>query len=40
VESVHRCLELLGRAYEVVHARQLHHNRHEVTVVARRGAMR
>lgn len=36
VETVRRCLELLGRAYSVLHARQLHHNRHEVTVVVRR----
>lgn len=36
VETVRRCLRLLGRAYEVAHARQLHHNRQEVTVVARR----
>ncbi|MGH3829164.1 MAG: SAM-dependent methyltransferase [Pseudonocardiaceae bacterium] len=36
VETVRRCLAILGRAYEIKHARQLHHNRHEVTVVARR----
>jgi 23S rRNA (cytidine2498-2'-O)-methyltransferase len=36
VETVRRCLALLRRRYAVVHARQLHHNRHEVTVVARR----
>jgi len=36
VETVRRCLAMLGQAYEVVYARQLHHNRHEVTVVARR----
>ncbi len=37
VEVVRRCLTILGRAYEITWARQLHHNRHEVTVVARRG---
>lgn len=36
VDLVRRCLASLGRAYEIKHARQLHHNRHEVTVVARR----
>jgi 23S rRNA (cytidine2498-2'-O)-methyltransferase len=36
VETVQQCLKLLGRAYETVYARQLHHNRREVTVVARR----
>ena len=40
VETVHRCLTLLGRSYQVVHARQLHHNRQEVTVVGRRRAAR
>lgn len=33
-ETVTRCLTLLGEQYEVVHARQLHHNRQEVTVLA------
>jgi 23S rRNA (cytidine2498-2'-O)-methyltransferase len=37
-ETARRCLRLLGGAYEIEHARQLHHNRHEVTVVARRRA--
>ena len=36
VRSVEGCLRILGRAYEVVFARQLFHNRNEVTVVARR----
>jgi 23S rRNA (cytidine2498-2'-O)-methyltransferase len=36
METVRRCLTLLGRSYEVLHARQLQHNRHEVTVVGRR----
>lgn len=36
VETVSRCLTLLGKAYEVEFARQLHHNRQEVTVVVRR----
>jgi 23S rRNA (cytidine2498-2'-O)-methyltransferase len=40
VETVRRCLTLLGRSYEVVHARQLQHNRQEVTVVGRRRAAR
>jgi 23S rRNA (cytidine2498-2'-O)-methyltransferase len=40
VETVHRCLELLSRSYRVVHARQLQHNRQEVTVVGRRHAIR
>jgi 23S rRNA (cytidine2498-2'-O)-methyltransferase len=40
VETVQRCLTLLGRSYEVLHARQLQHNRHEVTVVGRRRAGR
>ncbi len=34
--SVHRALAVLEQAYDIVHARQLSHNRHEVTVVARR----
>ncbi len=33
---VRRCLRLLGTRYRVRAARQLHHNRHEVTVVAER----
>jgi 23S rRNA (cytidine2498-2'-O)-methyltransferase len=35
LETVHECLDMLSGAYEIVHARQLHHNRHEVTVVVR-----
>ncbi len=34
VKTVRDCLDLLGRRYRVLTARQLHHNRHEVTVVA------
>jgi 23S rRNA (cytidine2498-2'-O)-methyltransferase len=34
VETVDRCRALLERAYRIVFARQLQHNRHEVTVVA------
>jgi 23S rRNA (cytidine2498-2'-O)-methyltransferase len=40
VETVRRCLSLLRTAYDVVYARQLHHNRREVTVVVRRPARR
>jgi 23S rRNA (cytidine2498-2'-O)-methyltransferase len=40
VETVRRCLTLLGRSYQLVYARQLHHNRNEVTVVCRRRATR
>jgi 23S rRNA (cytidine2498-2'-O)-methyltransferase len=36
VDDVRRCLGLLGRRYEVVFARQLQHNRQEVTVAGRR----
>ncbi|WP_197034671.1 SAM-dependent methyltransferase [Glycomyces sp. NRRL B-16210] len=34
--TVQACLALLTGPYEVLHARQLRHNRHEITVVARR----
>ncbi|MGH2532305.1 MAG: SAM-dependent methyltransferase [Thermomicrobiales bacterium] len=34
--TVRESLRTLERAYEIVHARQLYHNRNEVTVVARR----
>lgn len=34
--TVHRALDILRRAYTIDFARQLHHNRHEVTVVATR----
>ncbi len=34
VKTVRDCLDLLRRRYRVRTARQLHHNRHEVTVVA------
>ena len=34
-QTVRSCLDLLSRRYRVVFARQLHHNRHEVTVAAR-----
>lgn len=36
VELVGRCLRLLRGAYEIEFARQLQHNRHEITVVGRR----
>lgn len=35
VDEVRSCLDLLEQRYEVIFARQLHHNRQEVTVVAR-----
>jgi 23S rRNA (cytidine2498-2'-O)-methyltransferase len=35
-ELLRQCLDVLDRAYTVTFARQLQHNRHEVTVVARR----
>jgi 23S rRNA (cytidine2498-2'-O)-methyltransferase len=38
VQTVRDCLAVLKRAYRIDHVRQLHHNRHEVTVVARRRA--
>lgn len=34
--TVKACLEILTGPYEILHARQLRHNRHEITVVARR----
>jgi 23S rRNA (cytidine2498-2'-O)-methyltransferase len=34
--TVDRCLDLLAEKYEVVAARQLHHNRKEITVLLRR----
>lgn len=36
VVTMRRCLDVLRREYEILFARQLHHNRHELTVVARR----
>jgi 23S rRNA (cytidine2498-2'-O)-methyltransferase len=36
VQTVRRCLDLIARDYDLEFARQLHHNRHEVTAVARR----
>ncbi|RMI28750.1 SAM-dependent methyltransferase [Streptomyces triticirhizae] len=36
--TVRSCLDLLGRRYEILLARQLHHNRNEVSVVARLAA--
>jgi 23S rRNA (cytidine2498-2'-O)-methyltransferase len=36
LETVRACLTLLSGTFEIVHARQLHHNRHEVTVVVRK----
>lgn len=35
VETLHRCLTALRERYTILFARQLHHNRHELTVVAR-----
>ncbi len=36
LRTVRNALETLARAYDVTFARQLHHNRHEVTVVGRK----
>ncbi|GAB3758869.1 SAM-dependent methyltransferase [Microlunatus parietis] len=36
VEAIDRALEDLGESYKIIFARQLHHNRNEVTVVGRR----
>jgi 23S rRNA (cytidine2498-2'-O)-methyltransferase len=36
LETVQRALAILQPSYAILHARQLFHNRHEVTVVARR----
>ena len=36
VELAHRCLDVLASRYEVLFARQLYHNRLEITVLARR----
>jgi 23S rRNA (cytidine2498-2'-O)-methyltransferase len=36
VSTVRHCVELLRGAFRVEHVRQLHHNRQEVTVLARR----
>jgi len=36
LETVNRSLAILKQSYDILHARQLFHNRHEVTVVARR----
>lgn len=36
LKTVRRCLEILEQSYDILHARQLYHNRNEVTVVARR----
>jgi 23S rRNA (cytidine2498-2'-O)-methyltransferase len=38
LDTLHRCLALLEEQYDTVFARQLHHNRHELTVVSRRRA--
>ena len=40
IRIVRDCLNLLAPHYDLEFARQLHHNRHEVTVVARRRAAR
>ncbi|MFF1821280.1 SAM-dependent methyltransferase [Kribbella sp. NPDC058245] len=36
LDGARRGLDVLGAEYDVLHARQLHHNRNEITVVARR----
>jgi 23S rRNA (cytidine2498-2'-O)-methyltransferase len=36
LDTVDRCLRTLGDAYDIVFARQLHHNRRELTVLLRR----
>ncbi len=36
LETVDAGLRRLGEAYEILHARQLRHNRHEITVIARK----
>lgn len=36
LREIEKAIQTLDRAYAVLHARQLFHNRHEVTVVARR----
>jgi 23S rRNA (cytidine2498-2'-O)-methyltransferase len=36
LQTVRQCLDLIARDLDVEFARQLHHNRHEVTVIARR----
>jgi 23S rRNA (cytidine2498-2'-O)-methyltransferase len=36
LDTVDRCLRMLDEAYDVLFARQLHHNRQEVTVLLRR----
>jgi len=40
VRTMRESLAVLGRGYRIDHVRQLHHNRHEVTVVARRAVER
>jgi 23S rRNA (cytidine2498-2'-O)-methyltransferase len=37
LDTTDRCLRILSDGYDVLFARQLHHNRHEVTVLLRRG---
>ncbi|MFG1628823.1 SAM-dependent methyltransferase [Kribbella sp. NPDC049227] len=36
LDGVRRGIDVLRRQYDVLHARQLHHNRNEITVVARK----
>ncbi|WP_460498969.1 SAM-dependent methyltransferase [Glycomyces tarimensis] len=40
LETVDASLRQLAGAYEVLHARQLRHNRHEITVIARKRSVR
>lgn len=40
LREVQKGLQILERAYDVLFARQLHHNRNEITVVARRNGQR
>jgi 23S rRNA (cytidine2498-2'-O)-methyltransferase len=40
LDTVHRCLSVLAATYQIIGARQLHHNRHEVTVVLRPASSR
>jgi 23S rRNA (cytidine2498-2'-O)-methyltransferase len=39
LETVQRCLTALRRRYEIIDARQLQHNRHEITVLCRRSTV-
>ena len=35
LDAARRGMDVLSKEYDVLHARQLHHNRREITVVAR-----